>query len=151
MENKEMGALLKALGEANQYMYPHFTSHENMKAYYLQMNEFMSYSLPPATNAKDTDFRRLQRKLKQYINILSELNEHKWGDEVAELATAGGGYMTLKNTDFYKKMEINQAVGKHIEFIVRISQNIYLLRQLQSLLHIHYQNVSLLIKEENSL
>ncbi|WP_455591369.1 hypothetical protein [Bacteroides sp.] len=150
MENKDMDALLKTLGEANQYMYPHFASREEMKAYYLQMNEFMNYGMPPATSPKDTDFRRLRRKLKQYIDILSELNEHQWGDEISELATAGGGYMMLKNTDFYKKMEINQAVGKHIAFIVRISQNIYLMRQLQSLLHVHYQNVSLLIKEEKN-
>lgn len=52
-----------------------------------------------------------------------------------------------KGEAFENKKEINKAISRHLEFIVRIAQNLYQLRQLQSLLEVHLLNVEALLKE----
>lgn len=147
MENKETPDALAAFCKRNMYLYPTFSSREAMKAYYLQMNEFVNCGLTAPQGNKE-GLRRLKRKLKQYVSALRHLNSHEWGDSIADLQTACGGFLMLKNEEFGKKKEVNKSIGKHFEFIVRISQSAYLLQQLQGVLEIHCMNLEQLLKEE---
>ena len=146
MENKETQETLKALFEEDSLAdYPAFQSKEDMKTYYMQMSRLLTTT--PPSGDPESDLKRLRRKLRQFIHILSQLNNHEWGEGVGDIQTACAGFLLLKDEEFGRKKEVNKSISKHFEFIIRISQNIYLLRQLQGLVYTHSRNVTLLINE----
>lgn len=146
MENQETADALTTFCEQNSFLFIKFPDRKAMKAYYLQMSRLINYETP-APASETESLKRLKRKLKQLANALGIVNSHQWGEGISEMQTACGGYLTKNNENFWKKMQVNEIISNHFEFIIRVAQNIYLLRQLQGLLNIHYQNVGMLIKE----
>lgn len=146
MENKETADAFTTFREQNPFIFIKFPNREAMKAYYLQMSSFVNFDTPLPEDETE-NLKRLKRKLKQFAGALSLLNTHEWGEGITEIQTACGGYLTKSDVEFWKRMRVNETVSKYFEFIIRVAQNIYLLRQLQGLLNIHYQNVVMLIKE----
>lgn len=149
MENQETAKALTTFCEQNSFLFIKFPDREAMKAYYLQMSNFVNYETPAPANETE-NLKRLKRKLKQFTHALGIVNSHQWGEGISEMQTACGGYLTKNNEEFWKRMRVNEIVSKHFEFIVRLAQNIYLLRQLQGMLNLHYQNIAMLIKEKES-
>ena len=66
-----------------------------------------------------------------------------------EIQTACGGLLMLKNEEFCTKKQVNEAISRHFGFLVRVAQNLYMLRQLHGVVDIHYQNVIRLLKEDS--
>lgn len=149
MENQETAKALTTFCEQNSFLFIKFPDGEAMKAYYLQMSNFVNYETPAPANETES-LKRLKRKLKQFTHALGIVNSHQWGEGISEMQTACGGYLTKSDVEFWKRRRVNETVSKYFEFIVRVAQNIYLLRQLQGVLNLHYQNVVTLIKEKES-
>lgn len=126
-----------------------FPSEDTMRTYYIQM----TYVINPTLHIeKHTDYVRLknlQRKLKQFINVLNHLNGHEWGKGILEIQNATGFYMLQNNIERKILLQTHQEVGEHLQFITQLAGNIGYMKQLLGILHCHYQNVEYLIKRMN--
>ena len=123
-----------------------FPSEDAMKAYYIQMTYVIN---PTLYIEKHTDYvrlQKLQRKLKQFINIIQHLTTHEWGKGVLEIQSAAGIYMQQNNIDRKTLLQANQKVGEHLQFITQLAGNVGYMKQLLGILNCHYQNIGYLIK-----
>ena len=123
-----------------------FPSEDIMKAYYVQMTYVMNPSLHIEKHTDYVRMQSLQRKLKQFINIIQHLTTHEWGKGVLEIQSAAGIYMQQNNIDRKILLQANQKVGEHLQFITQLAGNVGYMKQLLGILNCHYQNIGYLIK-----
>ena len=123
-----------------------FPSEDIMKAYYIQMTYVMNPSLHIEKHTDYVRMQNLQRKLKQFINVMHQLTDHEWGKGVLEIQNAAGIYMQQTNIDRKILLQANQKVGEHLQFITQLAGNVGYMKQLLGILNCHYQNIGYLIK-----
>ena len=123
-----------------------FPSEDIMKAYYIQMTYVMNPSLHIEKHTDYVRMQNLQRKLKQFINVMHQLTDHEWGKGVLEIQNAAGIYMQQNNIDRKILLQANQKVGEHLQFITQLAGNVGYMKQLLGILNCHYQNIGYLIK-----
>ncbi|WP_455592944.1 hypothetical protein [Bacteroides sp.] len=126
---------------------PVFESKEAMVAYYMQMNEFVNYGLQAPLAQELPYMVGLIRKLKQFLLLIQQLDECRWGEGVVEIQKACAAYAMNESINVDKRMKVNESVGKHIAFLMDMAAHRGILKQLHGIAAAHYKNVMELIEE----
>lgn len=146
MENNQQPAVPQEVDNAAMHPRSVFASAEAMKAYYLQFANILNVRYVE----EPSDFLSLdclRRRLKQYIYSIQLVNTHEWGKGIAEIQSACGAYMLQNDLERRKLLQTNEEIGLHLQFISQLAGKVGFLKQLEGILHYHYQNVNLLLKQ----
>ena len=151
MENSQLKDLQEEVSEATkQYILTTFNSENGMKTYYLQMSNIIrsAHINPPI----DTEYnslkklsKKLSKKLKQYCTFIQTLGEHEWDKGIADIQKALGIYLMQNNIESKERKQTNQEIASQLQFIVFLSGNINIIKQLHGILQRHLSNVMLLL------
>ncbi|MBD3592749.1 hypothetical protein [Bacteroides sp. GM023] len=147
MENSQTADTKEALNAMQQYIQATFKSENEMKEYYLQMSNVIC----PAYNhfPLESEYNRLKRlnaKLKQYCTFIQTLGDHEWERGVADIQKAMGIYLMQSDIDRKVRQQTNQEIASQLQFIVFLSGNINIVKQLQGIFTHHSSNVTYLLK-----
>ena len=148
MENSQLKDLQEEVSEATkQYILTTFNSENGMKTYYLQMSNIIrsAHINPPI----DTEYNSLKKaKQKSSSNIVlsfKTLGEHEWDKGIADIQKALGIYLMQNNIESKERKQTNQEIASQLQFIVFLSGNINIIKQLHGILQRHLSNVMLLL------
>ena len=148
MENSQLKDLQEEVSEATkQYILTTFNSENGMKTYYLQMSNIIRSAHINTPN--DTEFnslKKLSKKLKQYCTFIQTLGEHEWDKGIADIQKALGIYLMQNNIESKERKQTNQEIASQLQFIVFLSGNINIIKQLHGILQRHLSNVMLLLR-----
>ena len=139
MENSQLKDLQEEVSEATkQYILTTFNSENGMKTYYLQMSNIIrSAHINPPIDTEYNSLKKLSKKLKQYCTFIQTLGEHEWDKGIADIQKALGIY--LMQNDIESK-------ERKLQFIVFLSGNTNIIKQLHGILQRHLSNVMLLLR-----
>ena len=139
MENSQLKDLQEEVSEATkQYILTTFNSENGMKTYYLHIN--------PPIDTEYNSLKKLSKKLKQYCTFIQTLGEHEWDKGIADIQKALGIYLMQNNIESKERKQTNQEIASQLQFIVFLSGNINIIKQLHGILQRHLSNVMLLLR-----
>lgn len=146
MENNTQPVTAQELPNAAMHPRTGFPSEEAMKAYYLQLIDIMNitYAEEPS---EYISLQCLKRKLRQFIHVLRLIGTHEWGNGIAEIQDASGIYMLQSTLPHKTLLQANREIGLHLQFITQLASNVGFLKQLEGILHYHFQNVESLLNK----
>ena len=147
MENSQLKDLQEEVSEATkQYILTTFNSENGMKTYYLQMSNIIrSAHINPPIDTEYNSLKKLSKKLKQYCTFIQTLGEHEWDKGIADIQKALGIYLMQNNIESKERKQTNQEIASQLQFIVFLSGNINIIKQLHGILQRHLSNVMLLL------
>ena len=147
MENSQLKDLQEEVSEATkQYILTTFNSENGMKTYYLQMSNIIrSAHINPPIDTEYNSLKKLSKKLKQYCTFIQTLGEHEWDKGIADIQKALGIYLMQNNIESKERKQANQEIASQLQFIVFLSGNINIIKQLHGILQRHLSNVMLLL------
>lgn len=147
MENSQLKDLQEEVSEATkQYILTTFNSENGMKTYYLQMSNIIrSAHINPPIDTEYNSLKKLSKKLKQYYTFIQTLGEHEWDKGIADIQKALGIYLMQNNIESKERKQTNQEIASQLQFIVFLSGNINIIKQLHGILQRHLSNVMLLL------
>lgn len=148
MENSQLKDLQEEVSEATkQYILTTFNSENGMKMYYLQMSNIIrSAHINPPIDTEYNSLKKLSKKLKQYCTFIQTLGEHEWDKGIADIQKALGIYLMQNNIESKERKQTNQEIASQLQFIVFLSGNINIIKQLHGILQRHLSNVMLLLR-----
>ena len=148
MENSQLKDLQEEVSEATkQYILTTFNSENGMKTYYLQMSNIIrSAHINPPIDTEYNSLKKLSKKLKQYCTFIQTLGEHEWDKGIADIQKALGIYLMQNNIESKERKQTNQEIASQLQFIVFLSGNINIIKQLHGILQRHLSNVMLLLR-----
>lgn len=148
MENSQLKDLQEEVSEATkQYILTTFNSENGMKTYYLQMSNIIrSAHINPPIDTEYNCLKKLSKKLKQYCTFIQTLGEHEWDKGIADIQKALGIYLMQNNIESKERKQTNQEIASQLQFIVFLSGNINIIKQLHGILQRHLSNVMLLLR-----
>ena len=148
MENSQLKDLQEEVSEATkQYILTTFNSENGMKTYYLQMSNIIrSAHINPPIDTEYNSLKKLSTKLKQYCTFIQTLGEHEWDKGIADIQKALGIYLMQNNIESKERKQTNQEIASQLQFIVFLSGNINIIKQLHGILQRHLSNVMLLLR-----
>ena len=130
-----------------QYILTTFNSENGMKTYYLQMSNIIrSAHINPPIDTEYNSLKKLSKKLKQYCTFIQTLGEHEWDKGIADIQKALGIYLMQNNIESKERKQTNQEIASQLQFIVFLSGNINIIKQLHGILQRHLSNVMLLLR-----
>lgn len=129
------------------YIQTIFNSEEEMKSYYLQMSKVIQngYKNPTADSESDS-LKKLCNKLKHYHSLLQKVGDHEWEKGVADIQKALGIYLMQNDIDSKLRKQTNNEIASQLQFIVYLSGNINIFKQLQGIFTHHISNITYLLK-----
>ena len=147
MENSQLKDLQEEVSEATkQYILTTFNSENGMKTYYLQTSNIIrSAHINPPIDTEYNSLKKLSKKLKQYCTFIQTLGEHEWDKGIADIQKALGIYLMQNNIESKERKQTNQEIASQLQFIVFLSGNINIIKQLHGILQRHLSNVMLLL------
>ena len=147
MENSQLKDLQEEVSEATKkYILTTFNSENGMKTYYLQMSNIIrSAHINPPIDTEYNSLKKLSKKLKQYCTFIQTLGEHEWDKGIADIQKALGIYLMQNNIESKERKQTNQEIASQLQFIVFLSGNINIIKQLHGILQRHLSNVMLLL------
>lgn len=147
MENIQATSYQELPDGMSRYILTTFNSENEMKTYYLQMSNVMrgthSYS---STDSEYICLKRLNNKIKQYNIFLQALGDHKWEKGIADIQKALGIFLMQNDIDSKIRKQTNQEIASLLQFIVFLSGNVNIIKQLQGIFHHHSSNITHLLK-----
>ena len=148
MENSQLKDLQEEVSEATkQYILTTFNSENGMKTYYLQMSNIIrSAHINPPIDTEYNSLKKLSKKLTQYCTFIQTLGEHEWDKGIADIQKALGIYLMQNNIESKERKQTNQEIASQLQFIVFLSGNINIIKQLHGILQRHLSNVMLLLR-----
>lgn len=148
MENSQLKDLQEEVSEATkQYILTTFNSENGMKTYYLQMSNIIrSAHINPPIDTEYNSLKKLSKMLKQYCTFIQTLGEHEWDKGIADIQKALGIYLMQNNIESKERKQTNQEIASQLQFIVFLSGNINIIKQLHGILQRHLSNVMLLLR-----
>lgn len=148
MENSQTKNVQEEVSEImNQYILSQFHSVNEMKTYYLQMSTMIrSTDSHPPINKEYIILKKLSNKLKQYYSFIQTLGDHEWDKGIADIQKALGIYLMQNNIDSKVRKQTNQEIASQLQFIVFLSGNSNITKQIQGILHQHLSNVTNLLQ-----
>ena len=148
MENSQLKDLQEEVSEATkQYILTTFNSENGMKTYYLQMSNIIrSAHINPPIDTEYNSLKKLSKKLKQYCTFIQTRGEHEWDKGIADIQKALGIYLMQNNIESKERKQTNQEIASQLQFIVFLSGNINIIKQLHGILQRHLSNVMLLLR-----
>ena len=147
MENSQLKDLQEEVSEATkQYILTTFNSENGMKTYYLQMSNIIrSAHINPPIDTEYNSLKKLSKKAQQYCTFIQTLGEHEWDKGIADIQKALGIYLMQNNIESKERKQTNQEIASQLQFIVFLSGNINIIKQLHGILQRHLSNVMLLL------
>ena len=148
MENSQLKDLQEEVSEATkQYILTTFNSENGMKTYYLQMSNIIrSAHINSSIVTEYNILKKLSKKLKQYCTFNLTLGEHEWDKGIADIQKALGIYLMQNNIEIKERKQTNQEIASQLQFIVFLSGNINIIKQLHGILQRHLSNVMLFLR-----
>ena len=148
MENSQTKNVQEEVsGIMNQYILSQFRSEKEMKTYYLQMSTMIrSTDNHPSIDKEYTILKKLCGKLKQYYSFIQTLGDHEWEKGIANIQKALGIYLMQNDIDSKVRKQTNQEIASQLQFIVFLSGNSNIIKQIQGILHQHLSNVTHLLR-----
>ncbi|EFI12697.1 hypothetical protein HMPREF0106_03123 [Bacteroides sp. D22] len=133
MENSQLKDLQEEVSEATKhYILTTFNSENGMKTYYLQMSNIIrSAHINPPIDTEYNSLKKLSKKLKQYCTFIQTLGEHEWDKGIADIQKALGIYLMQNNIESKERKQTNQEIASQLQFIVFLSGNINIIKQLR--------------------
>ena len=149
MGNNQSKLTLEIPDAMQQYIQTTFESEDAMRKHYLQLSNIMHC----AHNHRcfDTEYSRLKKlynKLKQYATFIQILGEHEWDKETADIQNALGIYLMQNDIDSRIRKQTNQKIASQLQFIVFLSRNTNLIKQIQGITTEHLSNVLYILENE---
>lgn len=134
-------------GIMNQYILSQFCSEKEMKTYYLQMSTMIRSTGSHLSIDKEyTILKKLCSKLKQYYSFIQTLGDHEWDKGISDIQKALGIYLMQNDIDSKVRKQANQEIAAQLQFIIFLSGNSNIIKQIQGILHQHLSNVTHLLK-----
>lgn len=118
-----------------------------LKDFYLKFAFFLN---PDSCSVNRTEFEMLNillKDLKKIMGTLTHLNTHAWDDGMAEIQVSCGAYSIQDNLNKKERMQMNAAVGKHLQFLTQMAMDSPALKLLYKNFHQHYMRVEALAKQ----
>ena len=139
--------LFRSSEATKQYILTTFNSENGMKTYYLQMSNIIrSAHINPPIDTEYNSLKKLSKKLKQYCTFIQTLGEHEWDKGIADIQKALGIYLMQNDIESKERKQTNQEIASQLQFIVFLSGNINIIKQLHGILQRHLSNVMLLLR-----
>ena len=145
MENNTQMVAVQELPNAAMHPRTDFPSEDAMKLYYLQLANIMNVNYAEE-NSEYLSMKCLYRKLRQFIHTLQLIGTHEWGQGIPEIQNASGAYMMQNNTPPKILLQNNREIGLHLQFVMQLAGNVGFLKQLEGILHYHFQNIETLLR-----
>lgn len=122
-------------------------SKEELKDFYIKLARL---SYPSACSSKRNDFEVLnilRTELKRSVGLLGKYTQHEWGEGVLEIQTACGTYSVQDAIPKKDRLEMNVALGKHIQFLTQMASACSTVRKMHAEYNRHFFNVEYLLKQ----
>ena len=100
----------------------------------------------PSIDKEYTILKKLCSKLKQYYSFIQTLGDHEWEKGIANIQKALGIYLMQNDIDSKVRKQTNQEIASQLQFIVFLSGNSNIIKQIQGILHQHLSNVTHLLR-----
>lgn len=120
---------------------------EELKDFYLKLARL---SYPNACTSKRSDFEVLnilRTELKRSLGILGKFTQHEWGEGIQEIQTACGAYSMQDAIPQKDRLELNAALGKHLQFLIQMASSSSAVRKMHAEYNRHFFNVEYLLKQ----
>lgn len=78
---------------------------------------------------------------------LTLLNTHPWDEGIAEIQISCGAYSIQDNLSKKERIQMNAAMGKHLQFLTQMAMNSQIFKLLYKNYHNHYIQVESLVKQ----
>lgn len=122
-------------------------SKEELKDFYIKLARLI---YPSACSSKRSDFEVLgilRKELKKTLGLLSKYTQHEWGEGVLEIQTACGTYSVQDAIPKKDRLELNAALGKHLQFLTQMASASSAIRKIHAEYYRHFFNVEYLLKQ----
>ena len=120
---------------------------EELKDFYLKFAFLLN---PDSCSVNRTEFELLNillKDLKKIMAALTLLNTHPWDEGIAEIQISCGAYSIQDNLSKKERIQMNAAMGKHLQFLTQMAMNSQIFKLLYKNYHNHYIQVESLVKQ----
>lgn len=122
-------------------------SKEELKDFYLKLARLI---YPNTCTSKRSDFEVLgilRAELKRSLGLLVQFAQHDWGEGIQEIQTACGTYSVQDAIPKMDRLELNVALGKHLQFLMQMASSSSAIKKMQTEYNRHFLNVEYLLKQ----